>query len=102
MAKFYPIEKFNLEAGPQIGYLVSAEGEYSLTGGGFDESDTEDIKDDFNTVDFSLNFGAGYDFTENISAGIRYNMGLSQLQKELGGEKASKNSVFQFSVAYAF
>ncbi len=60
MAKFYATEQFSLEFGPQVGFLMSA------------KIDGEDVKDAFKSNDFALNFGAGYDATENINIGLRY------------------------------
>lgn len=95
MAKYYATNSFSLEFGPQIGFLVSAK---EKSGGV-----TTDIKDATKSTDFGLNLGAGYDITKNMTLGLRYNFGLSQLQKDLAtGESASKNSVFQFSVGYKF
>jgi hypothetical protein len=48
------------------------------------------------TTDFGLNFVASYTITENFNMGLRYNLGLTQIQKDLvAGESASKNSVFK-------
>ena len=105
MAKFYVAKGFSLEAGPQIGFLTSAKGdvEVSQVGGGPVIKQTQDIKEMFNTVDFGLNFGLGYKFTEKFSAGARYNLGLSDLNKEGDSDQNSiKNSVIQISVGYAF
>lgn len=117
MAKFYVTEGFSLEAGPQIGFLMSAKNkqEYTLTGGGMDINGSEeiDMKDFYNTVDFGLNFGVGYKFTENLSAGVRYNVGLSDINKEIKGMEgfedlfdnidfSQKNSVIQVSIGYSF
>lgn len=92
MAKYYVAEKFSLEAGPQIGFLLSAKAKV--------EDEKEDIKDGLKSIDFGLNFGAGYDFTENLSAGVRYNLGLSNINDEGDGE--IKNSVFSLAVGYKF
>ncbi len=95
LAKYYVSKDFSLELGPQIGFLVSAK---EKSGG-----DTTDIKDTTKSTDFSLDFGAGYAIGKSVVLGARYDLGLTQLQKELGtGESASKNSVFQFSVGYKF
>ncbi|HWS61070.1 MAG TPA: porin family protein [Flavobacterium sp.] len=99
MAKYYVAKSFSLEAGPQIGFLISAKGE--LEAGG--ESVEVDIKDDVESVDFGLNLGAGYDFTEKFSAGLRYNFGLSDISKDIDGESYDvKNGVFSLSVGYKF
>lgn len=97
LAKYYVAEKFSLEAGPQIGFVVSAKGEYTQAG----RSEEGDIKKDYETIDFGLDFGAGYDFTENISVGLRYNLGLTNLLKYADDSKMH-NSVFSLSVGYKF
>ncbi|PZX92907.1 PorT family protein [Flavobacterium aquariorum] len=90
MAKFYVAKSFSLEAGPQIGFLLSA------------KEDGEDFKDFASSTDFGLNLGAGYDFTENLSAGLRYNIGLSNVSDFPGDSSSIKNGVFSVSLAYKF
>jgi hypothetical protein len=95
MAKYYVADAFSLELGPQIGFLVSAK---AKSGG-----ESEDVKDELKSTDVSLNFGLGYDITQNFMIGARYSLGLTRLQDELiPGEDESKNSVFQISVGYKF
>ena len=48
-----------------------------------------------------MNFGLGYNFTDNVSAGIRYNLGLSNILEDSGDFEA-QNSVFQLSLGYRF
>lgn len=101
MIKYYVSDKFNFEAGPQIGFLTSAETSTKLDG--YSQTFDEDAKKYFESVDFGLNFGAGYDFTKNFSAGVRYNLGLSNILKtEQGDDSESQNSVFSISVGYKF
>lgn len=103
MAKFYVAEKFSLEAGPQIGFLLSAKAKGEGTENGITISAEQDVKDSFESIDFGLNFGAGYDFTENLSAGVRYNLGLSNIAKtEEGDDSKIQNSVFSLSIGYKF
>ena len=103
MAKFYVAEKFSIEAGPQLGILLSAKSKYEANVEGINVSGEEDIKDALESIDFGVNFGAGYDFTENLSAGLRYNLGLSNIVKtEDGDDTKIKNSVFSLSVGYKF
>ena len=101
MVKYYLADKLSLEAGPQIGFLLSAKNKYTITDTGVTESGTDDAKADFKSIDFGLNFGAGYDFTDNVSAGIRYNIGLSNINKEsiLG---SNHNGVFSLALGYKF
>jgi len=101
MFKYYVADKFNFEVGPQIGFLTSAETSTKLEG--FNQTVDQDAKNYFESVDFGCNLGAGYDFTNNISAGIRYNIGLSNILKtEAGDNSKSQNSVFSLSVGYKF
>lgn len=121
MAKYYVIEKLSIEVGPQIGFLLSAKDKYSDTETytflGDTESDSYsydfDTKNTYEKIDFSLNFGANYEFTKNIFAGVRYNMGLTDIAKtgnvDEDGETFKvkkwaniKNNVFQISVGYKF
>ncbi|MET0759396.1 MAG: porin family protein [Flavobacterium sp.] len=106
MAKYYVIDKFSLEAGPQFGFLMSAKSDYTETQtvGGVTSTFSEevDVKDEMNSVDFGINFGAGYDFTENISAGVRYNLGLSDISDEQEDNFEVQNSVISVSIGYKF
>ena len=95
LAKFYVTKEFTVEAGPQIGFLVSAKDE------------DQDIKDAFKGTDYGFNFGAGYNFTDNISVGLRYTVGISSLidrdYDDFGSYfDSSKNSNLQLSLAYKF
>jgi opacity protein-like surface antigen len=101
MFKYYGTKKFSIEAGPQIGFLTSAKSKTKLDG--FNRTNQIDVKDIFESIDFGLNLGAGYDFTENISVGARYNFGLANIAKtEAGDNTKLHNSVFSFSVGYKF
>ncbi len=106
MAKFYVVERFSLEAGPQIGFLLSAsvKDNYKENDKVVRFSGNDNVKKYMESIDFGVNFGAGYDFTENLSVGARYNLGLSKLDKtEKGEEKIKRNNgVFSLSVGYKF
>ncbi len=97
--KYYASNDFCLEAGPQVGFLTSAEATAKVSG----RSATEDVKKLFNTNDFGLNFGLGYNFNSNLFIQGRYNLGLSNIGKtEAGDNSKTKNSVFSFSLGYKF
>lgn len=102
MAKYYVAEGFSVEAGPQIGYLLSAK--FKAEGGG--ESETRDVKDELKSIDFGVNFGAGYKLENGLNFGARYNLGLSDINdSENDGESSgnkTKNGVIQISVGYSF
>jgi opacity protein-like surface antigen len=95
MAKYYVSEKFSLEAGPQIGFLLGSKVKV--------ESIEVDFKDNTESIDFGLNIGSAYDFTENLFAGLRYNIGLSNVAKtESGDDTKINNSVISLSLGYRF
>jgi len=99
MAKFYAADGFSIEAGPQVGFLIVAETKYEAEG----ESETDDIKDDSNTIDFGLNFGLGYKLESGLNFGARYNLGLTTIVKEEEDyDETVKNGVIQISVGYFF
>ena len=101
MAKYYVDEGFSLEAGPQLGFLLSAEDEEIEIFEGESTTTTTDIKDASNSTDFAFNVGAGYDVAENINLGLRYSIGLSNIVKDSGPISVS-NSNFAFAVWYKF
>ena len=69
-------------AGPNIGFNLSANVEGSGTGG----SASADIKDQLESIDFAMDFGAGGEYTINpttaLVASIRYSLGLSDIDMD--------------------
>ncbi len=76
-----------LQAGPQVGFLVSA------------KSNSIDVKNDMNPIDLALSFGASYVFPETgWGIDARYNLGLSNINKN--GTVNSTNRGFQLGIFY--
>jgi hypothetical protein len=102
MAKFYVADGFSLEAGPQVGFLLSAKGKVEAGG----ESIEADIKELFKGIDFGFNFGVGYKLPSGINFGARYNLGLSNIiepDSEFNvGDVKNQNGVIQLSLGYFF
>lgn len=98
LAKYYITDAFTVEAGPQIGFLLSA------------KNQGDDVHDLYKTLDFGLNIGCGYEFTDNIALGVRYTFGLTNVadNSELStvypnlDDLTFKNSNFALSLAYKF
>lgn len=95
LAKFYITKQFTVEAGPQLGFLVSA------------KSNGNDAKDAYKSVDTGFNFGVGYNFTENVSVGLRYTVGLANIGDYEVDDfdqyyDSPKNSVLALTLAYKF
>lgn len=85
-------DKVHVYAGPQLGFLLDAEAEY--------KDEDMDMKDQFNSVDFSLNLGLSFNVSDNMTLDVRYNRGLSKLADE--GDAKVYNSGFQFGASYSF
>ena len=106
MAKYYATEKLYIEAGPQIGFLMSAKSDFKETEtfGGLTEtiSGSVDVKKGYNSTDFGLNVGLGYNFTENIGAGVRYTSGLSGIVKDAPSAYKITNNNIAISLSYNF
>lgn len=84
MLKYYIMDGFSVEAGPQLGLLVN------------DKLEGRDI--DAEIFDLSANFGLGYELNNGIFFQARYNMGFVDVFETL----EVNNSVFQLSVGYLF
>lgn len=90
IGKYYVTERWSLEAGPQIGFLLSTKG------------GTLDYKDFLKTTDFGVNFGVGYRLDNGINFGARYNLGLSNINDVEGFTDKNRNGVIQLSIGYFF
>lgn len=90
MGKYYLTKGLSLEAGPQIGFLLSA------------KKNKIDVKNSFNTIDLGVGLGVGYEFESGLNLGVRYNLGLSDINNIDGFSDKNKNGVFQLSIGYFF
>ncbi len=102
MAKYYVSPGFNLQAGPQIDFLLSAKEDWEMSMGTDSESGSDDIKEDVNGIDFGLGFGLGYDLEMGLGFDARYVLGLSELAKDPEDGVKTKSTGFQITVSYAF
>jgi len=92
LAKYTIFHGFSVEAGPQVGFLLSAKAEASGSSG--------DVKSQTQSVDFSAVGGASYLTSANIGFDARYTLGLTTTAKD----NTSKvyNNVIQLGVYYMF
>ena len=92
LAHFATASGFFVEAGPQIGFLLSAK--EKATGGG-----STDIKEFLQSTDFAAALGAGFQSRSGFGGNARVNLGLSSIDK--GTPKAKiNNTVIQICVFY--
>jgi hypothetical protein len=83
---------FRLQTGPQLGILAGSEVKNGNT-----ETDLDDV---FKTTDFSWSFGTSYLTRSGLGLDARYNLGLSNINKNENPEM--KNRVWQLGLFYQF
>jgi hypothetical protein len=94
LAKIYVADKISIEAGPQIGFLLSAKERTS--------NDNATIPKQ-KTVDLGLNLGLAYDLKNGMFFQTRYNLGLSNINSsDTANAVKYTNSVIQLSVGVRF
>ncbi|NNT72078.1 PorT family protein [Flavobacterium sp. IMCC34852] len=90
MAKYYVAEGFNLQAGPQFGFVAGG----------------DDVKDFTKSMDYGLGIGAGYELESGLFFDARYNLGLADLNDFPDGsgfEDFKLNTTsFQIGLGYRF
>lgn len=103
MVKIYIFDKFYLETGPQIGFLLKAEQKAVATGTIYGQpiyqTETIDNKDQLNSKDFGVNLGIGVNLSESFGAGLRYSLGLSNIDNQSRNSEIS-NSNIAISILY--
>jgi hypothetical protein len=88
-------KNFNVHAGGYASYMVSAK---STGDGDFEFEDQYDT-DDFNKFDAGIAAGVGVDFNP-ISVGLRYNYGLTTIEKDGDDSSDLKNSNLSLYLSY--
>ncbi len=98
LAKYYIVDGFSVEAGPQVGFLMKSESKVEGGSG----SVTTDSKDNFKSTDFGLGLGLAYDLPVGLFVNARYNLGLSDIRENTSAGDAVKNNVIQVGIGYKF
>lgn len=89
LLKYSPVPIFNVQVGPQFGFLMSA------------KADDEDIKDSYKGLDLGAAIGAGVDLPMGLNFTARYVLGLSNIyETEEDDDTSIKNNVIQLSIGY--
>lgn len=88
LANFYIVKGLAVKLGIQPGFLVAA--------------NEDNIKDNMNTVDFSIPVGISYDFDCGLVLDARYNCGITNVYKDSYYNNSNTNDVFSFTVGYKF
>ncbi len=100
-------DDFEFQFGPYVGYLIAAKVDTDAKFmDSFEiDSNSELDRENFNTIDYGLTAGIGFDFNPLV-VGANYNLGLNQVAKKgKAPEKVlnnAKNSVIQVYVGIKF
>ena len=95
MAKVEVTEGLSVEAGPQIGFLLSAKDEYESAS----ESGEDDVEEFFKSTDIAVGLGVSYAMETGLYVGARYNLGVTDIW-DIDSGITNQNGVFQLSVGY--
>ncbi|WP_308232750.1 porin family protein [Prevotella sp.] len=108
---YYVAPGFAVKTGVQLGFPVSGKLKYTETN--FTENENDgfvadtpkkhdiDLNSTIKKVDFSIPVGLSFEYM-NVIIDARYNIGLTNVQKDFLDLKPVKNRVFMFSAAYRF
>lgn len=95
MVKFYVLEWFSLETGPQVGLLMGEKLEV--------DGQSEEISEYTSSIDFGFNFGLGFKLENGLNFAARYNLGLTNIWDfEDSNDLKNQNNVIQLSIGYMF
>lgn len=90
-----------LFAGPQVGYLATANLHTTAGALGFNFiNDRRDIRNQFNDIDISLTGGIGYQFSGGLRLQAAYDHGFSRMIS--GGNAEAYNRTVKVGVGYQF
>jgi outer membrane protein with beta-barrel domain len=97
IVKFYPALGFNIQVGPQFGFLLDGEKKVES----FGVITKRDITESYKESDVSVSVGLGYDFDFGLNMDARYNIGVKDINNEASGEPA-KSRIFLISLGWNF
>ena len=107
VANFYVIKGLALKSGVQFAFLTNAKTKWTreTTNGNHTIKDeySESCKDMMNKFDVSIPVGISYEFKVPIVIDLRYNIGLTKVNKDpLFGNKSSQSHTATLTIGYKF
>lgn len=100
MFQYNATPSFYLEAGPEMGLLVSAKNKQKNETSGNTLAESGNYKDSINGFNVGIGLGAGYYFTPNVGLTARYVAGLTDFNED--NNVKERNNTFQVGLAYKF
>jgi hypothetical protein len=116
MFKYYLTGSLNVQVGPQLGILASSTGDLVQVQNGFfvgQPVTNQSLSSYLKSTDFSVAFGAGINLPGNLNLGVRYTVGVTDINENSGGATFpgglqpsfstafTRNQVLQVSIGYA-
>ncbi|MFZ4928787.1 porin family protein [Chryseobacterium sp. Mn2064] len=110
MAKYYFNERFNINAGANMAFVIAAESKYRTNGkDGFELysnllREAEDIKKNVKTFEINPFLGLEFHLSKKIFIDGRYIFGVSNIAKNTNGEgyNTLKSSLLQIGMGFKF
>ncbi|MEH0157340.1 porin family protein [Limibacter armeniacum] len=96
MLKFYLTDGFNLQMGPQVGFLLDSKLEAESGSLGLNT----DFEDNTNEIDYGVNFGAAIEGREGFYLEGRYTLGMKDIMQGNASDNEYRNNVVSVSVGY--
>ena len=99
IVKLYTVAGINIQAGPQFGFVNSAEAPVLTAPNTYT---VQDVKARAKGSDITAAFGLGWDLPFGLTLDARYNLGLSKIYDKAPTNETTnaKNQVIQVSVGY--
>ncbi len=99
IVKLYTVAGINIQAGPQFGFVNSAEAPVLTAPNTYT---VQDVKNRAKGSDVTAALGLGWDLPFGLTIDARYNLGLSKIYKEAPTNETAnaKNQVIQVSLGY--
>lgn len=97
MARFYVLDKFSVDLGPQLGLALNAKAKAK-----YGSTTVKEKIDDLNTVDLTFGMGLSYDLDMGFTVSARYNLGITNVFDKDKTGVTNTNRVFQLSLGYRF
>lgn len=95
MFQYNVVPQFYLEAGPQFSFLVNSKLKLN--------DKEQDLNDDsFNSFDFGVGLGAGFNITPQLGVNARYVAGFTDVIKDNPTDDKFKNNAFQVGLTFKF
>jgi hypothetical protein len=93
--QYFVNNKFNLEGGIQLGYVMNRKQETTKDSFGLNQgNNSQNNNTDYDKFDLGLNIGLGYKILENVRINTRYFLGLIER------DNAIKPSIFSLGIEY--